>query len=615
MKRGSNHEGSAPGRAGGAPPLAASTPFGWLSPAAAEPLIEEHRRVLLARTNICAWVVAGAIPIAIGVAGLAFHPGLGALAPSLAAELGVVGLLVGLRRGAFRRRHQLAFFLLAAACVSTEASLLGPAGLDAGPLRFAGYLILFGIAVLFPASSSWAVTAAALVPLGHLASRLQGPWRGAAPPGELLELVGSAFVAAVANRVATRIFFREAESRLALEAANRRLQELDVAKTSFFANVSHDLRSPLTLILGSLRLLHGPERLDEARRTKYLDVALRGATRLEGMLNDILDLARIDSGMGRLQPVRVAADAIVAELVESMVPHATSLGLALAFDPPGAPLMADLDVDKFERIVSNLLSNGCKYSREGGAVVARLWTEGDTLALAVRDLGEGIAPEDLPTIFGRFSRGREDDRGRTRGTGLGLAVVREFAELHGGRVEVESVLGEGSVFTVRLPRWQPGSDPCAIRGRLTPVPGTLAAPGIPKPRLLLVEDSSEAQLLLGDYLGRSYEVASVASGEEAVARVERESFDVGVFDVMLPGMDGLEACRKIRGDPGGRRFPILVYTARADPQLRQEALGAGADDFLPKPFQPSELSQRLARLLRRAARAAARPEARAQTGG
>ncbi len=396
-----------------------------------------------------------------------------------------------------------------------------------------------------------------------------------------------------------------------LEEALRRQVALDQAKTHFFTNINHDLRSPLTVVMGGISsILSDPSIAQGTRHRHFLELALRSAARLEAMINDMLELSRIDAGMGRLESSRVDLRELCRGLVQVTEPYARGLKLELRLDAGEHPLFVDGDADKLERVVMNLLFNACKFSRPGTAVTVGVREDGEAALISVTDEGTGIPPEDCERIFDRFYRAPSGESRRVKGTGLGLAVVKEFVELHRGRVWVKSEVGKGSTFFVQLPRTLPAelltdqrqrplrqpSSNSPLLVSTTPPPSLLAPPGGP---ILLVEDDEEVRRYLTSELSRTHALMEASAGEEALELIAARAPQLVLTDVMLPGMDGLEVCRRLREDPRTRELPIVLFSSRGDLQTRLSAFEAGADDFVHKPFDPRELHARIEALLRR----------------
>ncbi len=239
-----------------------------------------------------------------------------------------------------------------------------------------------------------------------------------------------------------------------LKRALERQIELDQIKTDLITNINHDLRSPLTVITGVLTSMYVDRLSMTAGQQQLAEMGIRSATRLESMINDMLDLSRLDAGDGAasLQLSRVDLRKVIEDLVEMSQPAAQRLGLTLDSKLPEGAAWVEVDVGKIERVFTNLIVNACKYSRSGTDVTVVLSEAPGWVTVRVVDHGLGIAPDDRERIFHRFTRGSSETHRRIKGTGIGLAVVKEFVELHGGQIEVESEVDRGSTFTVQLPR-------------------------------------------------------------------------------------------------------------------------------------------------------------------
>ncbi len=431
------------------------------------------------------------------------------------------------------------------------------------------------------------------------------------------------------------------------------LAEIDRAKTAFFSNVSHEFRTPLTLMLGPLEdalAASGPASTGQRER---LEIAHRNALRLLRLVNSLLDFSRIEAG--RVEATYLPTDlaALTADLASSFRSATDKAGLRLTVDTPPLSEAAYVDRDMWEKIVLNLMSNAFKFTFEGEISVALRERDG-AIGLTVRDTGIGIPASQIEKLFDRFHR-VEGVRGRSfEGSGIGLALVRELVKLHNGDVAVESEEGRGTAFHVTLPvgmahlaparvrtaaeetatasrtqtfvdealRWLPGSAGDALLDA-----GTLdtkavrdgdAAP-VERRRVLLADDNAD----LRDYISRlladhGYEVETAADGEAALAALRAQRPDVLVSDVMMPRLDGFGLLTAVRSDASLRDLPVVMLSARAGDDAKVEGLDAGADDYLTKPFSARELLARIAaniamaRLRREAAEAVSASEAKAR---
>jgi PAS domain S-box-containing protein len=420
--------------------------------------------------------------------------------------------------------------------------------------------------------------------------------------------------------IATQIASALADAQ-ALQEERRRaeaLAELDRAKTAFFSNVSHEFRTPLTLMIGPLQdlLADGADALPLPAATA-VDVAHRNGLRLLKLVNTLLDFSRIEAGRidANYQPTDLAA--YTAELASAFRSATEQAGLALTVTCAPLPEPVYVDRDMWEKIVLNLLSNAFKFTFEGQIAVTLEW-RGDRVELRVSDTGVGIPASDLPRIFERFHRVTHARARTHEGTGIGLALVQELARLHGGAVSVTSEEGHGTTFivsvrtgTAHLPserisaarqltstsvgslpfveeasRWLPGdaaldatvSDP-AIIGRADPASA----------RVLIADDNADMRDYLGRILGHTYRVEAVADGEAALERIRSSPPDLVLTDVMMPKVDGFALLAAIRADERTRSTPVILLSARAGEESRIEGLRAGADEYLTKPFSAREL--------------------------
>ncbi|TDC59202.1 response regulator [Micromonospora sp. KC207] len=395
------------------------------------------------------------------------------------------------------------------------------------------------------------------------------------------------------------------------------LAALDRAKTSFFANVSHEFRTPLTLVLGPLEDLLADQTLPEAH-IDQLTVMHRNALRLLKLVNTVLDFSRLESGRlaAHYQPTDLAD--YTARLASTFRSATERVGLRLAVDCPPLPAPVFVDRDMWEKIVLNLVANAVKFTFDG-EVRVRIRAVNGAARLEVADTGVGIAPEELPHVFERFHR-IPGVRSRTHeGTGIGLALVRELVEMHAGRAEVRSVVDGGSTFTVtvqfgsahlpadRVAADAPDAPPelgqarlfAAETARWTGAPATASAvsPGVgdraAAGRILLADDNADLREHVARLLCPSWEVVAVPDGVEALRRAVETPFDLVLTDVMMPRLDGFGLVTALRADPRTRHVPIVLLSARAGSAEAVAGLAVGADDYLTKPFSSQELIARV----------------------
>jgi signal transduction histidine kinase len=472
-----------------------------------------------------------------------------------------------------------------------------------------------------------------------------------------------------------RSFFELAAGHMATAVANARAYEaerrraealaaLDHAKTAFFSNVSHEFRTPLTLMLGPLEEAMADPATAPGTRA-LVGAAHRNGLRLLRLVNTLLDFSRVEAGRARARFVPTDLAALTADLASAFRSACERAGLTLEVDCPPLPAPVHVDREMWEKIVLNLVSNAFKFTFEGGIAVSLHARDGGAaVELTVRDTGTGIPAAELPRLFDRFHR-VEGAVGRTHeGSGIGLALVQELAKLHGGSVTVESEAGRGSTFRVTVPlgtahlpadalaataaevsptmaaastavradafveealRWLPGEEGAMpLADGVAPSPldlpalRTMAAPpGANAPRVLVADDNADMRDYLRRLLlGAGYRVEAVGDGEAALAAARAAAPAVVLSDVMMPRLDGFGLLRALRGDPRTRDVPVLLLSARAGEEAEVEGLDAGADDYLVKPFSARELlarvgaNLRMARLRREATEAKREGEAR-----
>ncbi len=424
------------------------------------------------------------------------------------------------------------------------------------------------------------------------------------------------------------------------------LAELDRAKTAFFANVSHEFRTPLTLMLGPLDELLGDSMPRETRQ--LLTMMRRNVLRLKKLVNTLLEFSRIEAGRVRayFEPTDLAT--YTAELASTFRSACERAGLELEVDCPTLSEPVYVDIEMWEKVVLNLISNAFKFTLEGKIQVS-LDAHDDSVELRVTDTGAGIPPEEIPKLFQRFHRVAGVAARTQEGSGIGLALVHELVRLHGGSVGVESVRRQGTTFAVRVPlgtahlpsdrlagspfstpassgagpfveealRWIPDakSDPPPSLASEEPSLPARTTTGV-RAHVLIADDNADMRDYLRRLLSHEYQVTAVADGQAALERLAQAKPDLLISDVMMPRLDGFGLLGAVRSDPAVCDLPVILLSARAGEEARLEGLGSGADDYLTKPFSAKELLARissqlaLARLRRESAATLRESEAR-----
>jgi PAS domain S-box-containing protein len=435
------------------------------------------------------------------------------------------------------------------------------------------------------------------------------------------------FVDLVAAHLAAEI--GSARSYRAQQRRAEELAELDRAKTTFFSNISHEFRTPLTLILAPVADLRSRVDGVDDRARADLDVIHRNGLRLAKLVNTLLDFSRIEAGrmQASYQPVDLAAvTAELASVFRSAVDRA-GLDLVVECAPLDEPVY--LDSDMWEKVVLNLLSNALKFTFDG-SISVRVTQDPDAAVVTVADTGVGVPPREMPRLFERFHR-IENARTRSHeGSGIGLALVKELVGLHGGTISAQSAEGAGTSFTIRLPfgaahlpaefvgsavggrptsaiadpyvqealRWLPSDadshgaeagEPLSLDGAVT-ASSTASVPT----RVLVADDNADMREYLTRLLRTAgYEVEPVVDGQQALEQIRASLPDLVISDVMMPRLDGLSLVAALRTDPRTAAVPVLLLSARAGQEESIEGLEAGADDYLVKPFAAAELLARV----------------------
>lgn len=415
-------------------------------------------------------------------------------------------------------------------------------------------------------------------------------------------------------------------NRLTLEQAEQ-LRNLDVAKTRFFTNISHELRTPLTLMLGPISILLKEGGLTE-KQDKLLKMANLNGRHLQDLLQDILDLRKLEIGKLKLEMEPTSVSYFVTQQAAMFDSLAERKQIQYSFiSGVDQDVIAQIDREKCRQILNNLLSNAFKFTPVGGKIKGSLSQIGDQLELKVSDTGSGISADELPYIFDRFFQTNQQQKPIEGGTGIGLALCQQYAQLFNGKLEVVSVAGEGSEFILRFPlllaEGQPYVDSPipepekAIDGAVlggsvstTALEGTSS-----RPLIMVVEDNYQLQDYIRLILQDQYDVVAAENGTEAIEKLRKATAkimteedagnqestrlpDLILSDLMMPVMDGFQLLSQLKQDQDTRHLPVVMLTARAEQRDKLKALRIGVDDYLTKPFDAEELLVRIENLLK-----------------
>ena len=407
--------------------------------------------------------------------------------------------------------------------------------------------------------------------------------------------------------VAMFLYWRNYENkRLKLKHRAEYLSELDNLKSRFFTNISHEFRTPITLILGPLKdMYNGTFKGDQK---SVLAVMIRNGQRLLRLINQLLDLSKLEAGKMTLHTTPIDLVQFIREIASSYESVAADKKIRYFFYPELQELMVYIDQEKIEKVVHNLLSNAFKFTREGGEIILNLKVqEKQWASVSVKDTGIGIPADQLDKIFDRFYQVDSSQTRDYEGSGLGMALAKELVTLHHGKIMVESTEGKGTIVTLWLPL---GKDQLrkdeiidSVRSKmlspeLTPTKSilkmeneneTLTVSSSEAPVLLIVEDNGDMRRYISKTLSAHYQIIEAENGKEGVMRAEESVPDLIISDIMMPEMDGYKLCELIKSNELTSHIPVILLTAKADRESKLAGLETGADDYLSKPFDADEL--------------------------
>ncbi|WNJ21508.1 two-component regulator propeller domain-containing protein [Pontibacter sp. G13] len=384
-------------------------------------------------------------------------------------------------------------------------------------------------------------------------------------------------------------------------------EELNETRQQFFTNVTHEFRTPLTLILGTLEeMMSGGPR--DSRTQSNMTRIRNNARRLLNLVTELMTLARLESGHMKLELARYDVATCLSMVHHSFADRAFAQEIRFEYAGPDHPIWAWLDLDKFEKILFNLLSNAFKFTQQGGTIRLSMKAQSDHFQIAIEDSGVGISENDLPYVFDRYFSKTESDQ---TGTGIGLALTRQLVDMHGGVIRVESRLGVGTEFILSFPYGNKPEQAFANDSESlpfhTPAQPTLAhvleseelagSESRDRPKILIVEDHPEVRTMLRDMMSEQYDLEEAQDGQSGFAKAKDMEPDLILTDVMMPVMNGLELCEKLKQDLQTSHIPVLMLSAKAELPARIAGLKSGADDYLAKPFSPEELKLKVQHLI------------------
>lgn len=392
------------------------------------------------------------------------------------------------------------------------------------------------------------------------------------------------------------------QQREELAIANRKIEQATTRKLQFFTNVSHEIKTPLTLILGPLNKI-SKELPPDSPMADDIHIITKNANRLKRVVSQLLDFRKVESNKMDMQVTEVDLVAFIEDVKSYFDAMAQSKQIAYSFqhDAPSVPLW--VDTDKMEKILTNLLSNAFKFTPEGGTVTIRLQDHPGYVILSVEDNGRGILPENISSVFDQFFTADH-----ATGTGIGLHLTHEFVGMHKGSIYVESEPGKQTVFFVELPKGKSHFDEsCMFAPSVTELSSGVAHLDTREMdemvsrtydyTILIVEDDPDINAYLQKELKPNFHILTVGNGVQAMEILAKENVSLIISDVMMPEMNGYELCKKVKSDIAFSHIPVILLTALSDDKQRMYGIASGADEFIQKPFNIEEVKLRIVRLL------------------
>lgn len=387
------------------------------------------------------------------------------------------------------------------------------------------------------------------------------------------------------------------EKNIVLEEQKMQLSELDEIKTRFFTNVSHEFRTPLTLIISPIKSLI--EKNEYPIIKKELEIVKRNAIRLQNLINEILDLSKLDQKSMKLKLVESDLSEFIRNIVGAFESYVQSKEIELLFKAEERIFVA-FDSEKIEKIIINLISNSIKHTKSGGKIIVELLQKSESIEISVSDSGKGISESELSKIFDRFYMVENSEERQNNSSGIGLSLVKELVEFHKGKIEVTSKLGIGTKFLICLPKIYSQESEITKKNKLNiseifvdfneEIENQTSKGEF---KILLVEDNIDMQNYLAKYLGEIYSIDQAFDGEQGIKKATENEYEIIISDVMMPKMNGYEMTQKLKENAETCHIPIILLTAKADEESILEAFEQKADDYIVKPFNLNELKARI----------------------
>ncbi|MEM6966649.1 MAG: ATP-binding protein, partial [Bacteroidota bacterium] len=384
-------------------------------------------------------------------------------------------------------------------------------------------------------------------------------------------------------------------------------------RSQFFANISHEFKTPLTLIISPLKSMQ--KKLEKIENKNQVNVMLRNAERLLRLINQILDLSKLESGIEELKTSKFDIVTFTENIASNFQPYSEEQFISFKIQLPPQPIPLYFEKDKMEKILINLISNAFKYTPEFGTVALTMEAEDDQVRISISDTGIGISPDQLQLIFNRFYQGK--NKGARSGTGIGLSLTKQLVELHGGKIEVSSQQGQGTQFEVILPLGKAHLRSHQVDHEIsphrlsedsrielqefkiaaTPNQDKVISEDTDLPLILIVEDNPDLRAFTRTYLQTHYRIIEAENGKQAYELARRSIPDLIVTDLMMPQMNGFELVQQIRNDEKTSHIFIIMLTVKSSEESRKMGYEYGADYYLTKPFNPKLLDLRIKNIL------------------